>query len=285
MARRPRIRLPGAVYHVHTRGNRKQSIFRDDDDRELFLRLVGSVHRQYGVRMYAVCLMETHYHAMIEAPRDNLSDAMRQLNGVFTQATNRRHGLTGHLFGERFSATIIERDRSLRRCVRYVMRNPVKSGAVKHPADWPWSTYRATAGEAASPEWLTSDWLPWAFEADSLAAAQRKFAEYVNQPRAQKAINWNQIGYGSKEFEAALAEVARRRRAERPLPCPTQLEPPPPLPAIFADVHTLEHRDRLIVHAHVRHGYSLSEISRHLNLHVSGASRVLRRLEGKRLRG
>ena len=282
MARRPRIQYPGAVYHVDTRGNRKAFIFKDDFDRSLLMELVAEIHDRYAVRFYAVCLMGTHYHLVIETPRANLSEAMRQLNGRFTEKTNARHQLTGHLFEGRFGSALIERDRYLRRAVRYVLRNPVKAGQVSDPADWPWSTYRATAGQAPCPKWLATDWLPWAFGADTLEDAQRRFVGYCNKSRDKKVINWNTIAYGSPAFEAALAEVARRRRAERPLPRAASPEPPPPLGVIFADIDSLAHRDRLIQLAHRKHGYALAQISRHLHLHDGAASRLLSRLERPR---
>jgi REP element-mobilizing transposase RayT len=282
MARRPRLQLPGAVNHVRTRGNRKCAIYEDDADREIFMRLVADVHRRYEVRFYGLCLMTTHYHAIVETPRANLSDAMRQLNGVFAERTNRRHQRSGHLFGQRFSSTVIERDRYLRRVSRYLARNPVKANIVDDPANWPWSTYRATAGLEPCPEWLTTDWLPWAFGADSLQEAQRRYIDYVNTPRDKRPINWHAIAYGSAEFEAALAEVVRRRRAERPLRRIASVTVPPPLGAIFSDVESRAHRDRLIELAHVTHGYTLAEISRHLHLDDSAGARILERLRKSR---
>ena len=279
MARRPRILYPGAVYHVGARGNRKTTIFEDDVDRSLFMELVEELHESYAIRFYAVCQMGTHYHLVLETPRPNLSAAMRQLNGKFAQLTNARHQRSGHLFGGPYSASLIERDRYLRRAVRYTLRNPVKAGLVNDPSDWRWSTYRATAGLESCPKWLTLEWLPWAFSADTLADAQQQFVGYCNQPKSNVVIDWTAIAYGSPEFEAALAEVARRRRAERPLPRGRVVEPPPPLNSIFVDVDSIEHRDRLIQLAHRKHGYALADISRHLHLHCSAASRVVRRLE------
>lgn len=241
--------------------------------------LAADVHRRYAVRFYGLCQMTTHYHVIMETPRGNLSDAMRQLNGRFTDRTNKRHRRTGHLFGERFSSTVIERDRYLRRAARYLVRNPVKGGLVKDPGDWPWSTYRAMVGLEPSPKWLTLDWLPWAFGVETLKEAQRRFIDYVNTTREKKVINWNAIAYGSPEFEAALAEVARQRRSERTLPRNASVEVPPPLDVIFADVESRAHRDRLIELAHVKHGYQLTHISRHLKLDRSAAARILRRVE------
>ena len=282
MARRPRLLLPGAVYHVFCRGNRKSAIFEDDFDRALFMQTVGEVALRYDVSFYAVCEMTTHYHAVMETPRGNLSAAMRQLNGVYAQSTNRRHGRTGHLFEGRFRSIIVQRESYLRRVVRYVALNPVRSGKVATPDQWQWSTYRASAGFAPCPVWLTTDWMPWAFRVPTTEEARRKFCDYVNTPTVSKSrINWHSVGTGSPEFEAALVEAARARRLDRLLPRRTRLTARPTLSLLFAEVDSVPARDRVVVQAHKDYGYSLVEISRYLGFHPAMASGVLRRL-GKR---
>jgi putative transposase len=93
-----RIKLAGGLYHVTSRGDRREAIYRDDQDRTAWLTLLGEVCRRFNWRCHAYCQMTNHYHVVVETPDANLSKGMRQLNGVFTQTTNRRHGLTGHLF-------------------------------------------------------------------------------------------------------------------------------------------------------------------------------------------
>ncbi|KFD40736.1 hypothetical protein DK28_0201130 [Peptococcaceae bacterium SCADC1_2_3] len=91
MARPLRIEYLGAVYHITTRGNAKLKIFSDDRDRECFLSVLGSVIKRYNWLCHTYCLMDNHYHLMIETPDANISTGMRQLNGVYTQQYNRRH--------------------------------------------------------------------------------------------------------------------------------------------------------------------------------------------------
>ena len=98
MARPLRIEYPGAVYHVTARGNARQPIFRDAQDRRLFLSTLDHVSARYGWPCHAYWLMTNHYHLLIETTRPTLSRGMRQLNGVYTQAFNRRHRRVGHLF-------------------------------------------------------------------------------------------------------------------------------------------------------------------------------------------
>jgi putative transposase len=103
--------------------------------------------------------MDNHYHLMIETPQPNLSRAARQLNGVYTQRFNRRHGRVGHLFQGRFKAILVERDSYLLQLCRYVVLNPVRARMVHRVQDYPWSSYRATAGIEAAAPFLTTDWI------------------------------------------------------------------------------------------------------------------------------
>lgn len=101
MSRPLRIAFSGALYHVTSRGDRREAIFEDDEDRRVFLGTLAQVIERFNWTCHAWCLMDNHYHLLIETPDGNLSAGMRQLNGVFTQASNRRHGRVGHLPGER----------------------------------------------------------------------------------------------------------------------------------------------------------------------------------------
>jgi REP element-mobilizing transposase RayT len=105
MARPLRIEYPGAVYHVISRGNEKKNIFKDDQDREAFLRILAHVNKRDHWQCHAFCLRDTHHHLLIETPEGNLSLGMRQLNGVYTQARNKRCNKTGHLFQGRYRDT------------------------------------------------------------------------------------------------------------------------------------------------------------------------------------
>ena len=110
MSRPLRIELAGGLYHVTSRGDRREPIYRDDQDRLDWLAVLGEVCSRFNWRCHAYCEMTNHYHVVVETPDANLSKGMRQLNGVYTQATNRRHGLVGHLFQGRFKAILVERD-------------------------------------------------------------------------------------------------------------------------------------------------------------------------------
>ena len=108
MARPLRIEFAGALYHLTARGNGWGDIYLDDSDRVLFLEVLAGVCKQYNWLCRAYCLMGNHYHLLVETPDANLSQGMRQLNGVYTQRFNRRHKRVGHVFQGRYKAILVQ---------------------------------------------------------------------------------------------------------------------------------------------------------------------------------
>ena len=193
------------------RGNRKSTIFHDDEDRQRFLEVIEHAVGSYDLRVMAFCLMGNHYHVVLETPRSNLSDAMQFVNGVFAQRSNRRHRQTGHVFEGRFRFLVIERDSYFTRAVRYVVRNPVRAGLVDDPSAWLWSSFRATAGLCPVPRWLNVDWTRWAFDTYSFAEARRRYVDYVNGPPEPKnQIDLNDIILGTRGVQDCPAREQRR---------------------------------------------------------------------------
>jgi putative transposase len=141
MPRPARSFVPGEIYHVISRGNRRQPIFLADADCRLFLaigrRVVGE--RQWTIHAY--CLMPNHYHLVLETPAADLSSGMRELNGTYAQWFNRLHGFVGHVFQGRFKAIFVESDWHLLELTRYVATNPSRAGLCTAPALWQWSSY------------------------------------------------------------------------------------------------------------------------------------------------
>jgi REP element-mobilizing transposase RayT len=154
MARPLRIEYPGALYHVTARGDRREPIYAGDRDRQEFLELLAREVRQQHWLLYAYCLMDNHYHLLLETPEPNLVQGMRRLNGAYAQWFNRRHGFVGHVLQGRYKAILVERDSHLLELARYVVLNPVRANTAREPACYAWSSYRATAGAAACPGWL-----------------------------------------------------------------------------------------------------------------------------------
>jgi putative transposase len=146
MPRPPRVAVPHGLYHVTARGNRRQSVFRDDGDRRVFLALVDEVVRRLAWRVHGYCLMQNHYHLVVETPGADLSAGMQRLNGRFAQWFNDRHELDGHLFQGRFHSVLIESDWHLVELSRYLALNPVRAGLCPSPRGWRWSSYRGVLG-------------------------------------------------------------------------------------------------------------------------------------------
>jgi len=128
MARPLRIEFPGAVYHVTSRGNARQNIYNNDEDRQKFLSILTLVVERFHWICHSYCLMDNHYHLLLETPIPNLSAGMRQLNGIYTQAFNRNQRRVGHLFQGRFKAIIIEKQAHLLELSRYIVLNPIHAG-------------------------------------------------------------------------------------------------------------------------------------------------------------
>lgn len=220
MARPLRVEFPGAVYHVTSRGDRREAIYRDEADRAAQLEIIGQAMDRFDAQVLAYCLMGNHYHLVLHTRQANLSRLMRHVNGVYTQAYNRRHGLVGHLFQGRFKAILVDRDAHLLALCRHVERNPVAAKMVRQAGDWPWSSYRAHVGQLPTPPWLDSCGLhrcllgrPPADARDRARACQR-YAALVEQSDPRDADFWSealrrQIFLGDEAFAERMRALAQ----------------------------------------------------------------------------
>ena len=225
MARPLRLEFPGAFYHLTSRGNRQESIFLDDGDRRSFLDLLGKEVRQQGWVCYAYCLMDNHYHLVMETPEPNLVRGMRRLNGVYTQAFNRRHKKVGHVFQGRYKAIVVDKENYFLELCRYVVLNPVRAKMVQRPEDWKWSSYQGTVGKLTAPEWLAVE------KVVSLFSGQRaNYRKFVAEGMAKSSV-WEglkgQIYLGGEDFLRRMQDLVEGKAAHgiaraqtKPL-CPT----------------------------------------------------------------
>lgn len=283
MARQLRIEYPGAVYHVTSRGNAGNPIFADDGDRATFLKVLQSVVSRFRWRCHAYCLMGNHYHLLIETPEPNLSRGMRQLNGVYTQAYNRRHEQAGHVMQGRFKAILVEKESYLLQLCRYIVRNPVAAGMTKRAADWPWSSFQATAGLVPAPVWLTVDWLLDQF-GKTHETAQAHYQEFVAAaPKDDRP--WDgltgRIFLGGADFAQTLMELLDDQLSPAEVPRAQRYAGRPPLAEFFPEGNTGDRveRNTKMRRAHVDFGYSLKEIGDFLGIHYATVSRVVKKVE------
>jgi REP element-mobilizing transposase RayT len=279
MARPLRLEYPGAVYHLTSRGNAREAVYLDDEDREGFLEVLGEAVARYGWRCHAYCLMDNHYHLLVETPEPNLSLGMRHLNGVSTQRFNRRHGRVGHRFQGRFKAILVDRDRYLLELARYIVLNPVRAGVVKDAAAYPWSSYCATAGQAPYPVWLTRDWVLRQF-AKTRTVAQRRYAQFVaegQEARSPWSLLKGQVILGSEAFVAQMQPILEGKGDLKEIPRAQRLAHRPDLHAVFSR-SVLAHkaaRDEAIRRAYLEYGYTMAAIARQVGVHYSTVSKVI----------
>lgn len=156
MARLPRIEFPGAFYHVTSRGNRKQPIFIDDDDRHFFLNCLREAHERFGVVIHVYCLMGNHYHLFLETPDGNLSRIMHLINLKYSSYFNAKNAHSGHTFQSRFQATLVQAKEYAQEVAPYIHLNPVRAGLVNLPEDYAWSNYREYLGIGPFRPWTKS---------------------------------------------------------------------------------------------------------------------------------
>ena len=142
MARPLRIEFPGAVYHITSKGNARLPIFYHFNDKKLFLSTLKQVVDRFNWICHAYCLMDNHYILLIETVDANLSAGMRQLNGVYAQAFNKKHKRVGHLFQGRFKSIHVEQKTYLLELCQYIVVNPVRADMVSSPSKYAWSSYR-----------------------------------------------------------------------------------------------------------------------------------------------
>lgn len=159
MARPLRLNVPGGLYHVTARGVDRCPIFKDDHDRQLFLRLLAETVTRFGWLLHAFSLMLTHFHLMPETPRGNLSAGMAWLKGMYASKFNARHGRVGHLFDNRFKSRLIQSARYGRNAHHYIHRNSLEAGLVGEPWIDPWNSSRYFLGLETPPRWLNTDWM------------------------------------------------------------------------------------------------------------------------------
>jgi len=223
MARPLRIAVAGGWYHVTARGNERRAIFRDARDRERFIDLLSNLPERFHLQLHAWVLLDNHYHLLIETGEPNLSVAMQWLGVSYTVWFNRRHRRAGHLFQGRFAAILLEESAAWE-VSRYVHLNPVRvrtarldkaaqhqwrAGLGRQPdkklvaerlhllRQYRWSSYRAYAGRAEAPEWLTTKRL-LALGGATRRDQCRAYRRFAEEPVRQGVLEnpWERLAAG-----------------------------------------------------------------------------------------
>ena len=180
MPKSQRIEYPGAFYHVINRGRNKENIFHDKSDFQLFLEIIEKSHLKFGCVVHAYCLMDNHYHLLLETPLGNLSQVMHNIGSLYVQKYNRLKGCDGSLFKSRYKAILVDKDSYLHDLSRYIHRNPLS--ITKKLEDYPWSSYRSYLGLSKTPSWLDKQ------QTLKILGAEKelmRFVDFVNSDRPQ----------------------------------------------------------------------------------------------------
>ena len=273
MARPLRIEFSGALYHITSRGDRQEDIYLDNEDRELFMVVLGEVCDLFNWSVHAWCQMTNHYHLLVATPDANLSKGMRYLNGVYTQRFNRKNSRVGHVFQGRYKAILVESDAYLLELSRYIVLNPVRAGMVGSADNWDWSNYKITVGINHCPAWFDREWLLAAFGKQEKLAVKNYFqfvADGVGQPSPWRELK-NQIYLGSEQFiDEVQAQIPNKNLTE--VPKLQQL----PVPRTLEEYKVMaESRGEGMCLAYRSGGYTLTQIGRFYSLHYSTVSRII----------
>lgn len=150
-----RCELAGGVFHVAMRGNARATIFHDDHDYAVFLRMLQSTVETFDWLLHAWCVMPNHFHLLVETPHANLGRGMLVLNGSYARRYNAKFDRVGHVFQTPYRSTLVATDEHFLEATRYIANNPVRAKLSERAAAWPWSSYRATIGLDSKPSFLT----------------------------------------------------------------------------------------------------------------------------------
>ncbi|HED16333.1 MAG TPA: addiction module toxin RelE [Gammaproteobacteria bacterium] len=278
MARPLRIEFAGALYHVTSRGNAQEAIYLTDEDRSTFLTLLEKTCERYGWYCHAYCLMDNHYHLLIETNTPTLSKGMKYLNGTYTQYFNRAHKRVGHVYQGRFKAILVEKESYLLELSRYIVLNPVRGRMVRATKDWPWSSYRATVGLSQAHSCLTTDWVLAGF-GKQRKRAQQNYKDFVqqgkNQPSPWESLR-NQIYLGSDEF---IEDMQCKIGPEQSMNDIPKLHKQAPVKSLEFFHQKYPERNEAMARAYLTGHYTLECVGAYFDVSYATVSRAVKKLE------
>ncbi len=273
MARPLRIEFAGALYHVTSRGNGREDIYLKNEDRELFMTVLGECCDLFNWSIHSWCQMTNHYHLLIETPDANLSKGMRYLNGVYTQRFNRMNIRTGHVFQGRYKGILVEKIAYLLELSRYIVLNPVRAGMVESAENWNWSSYGATVGINYCPKWFDREWVLGSFGKKEKTAI-KNYIQFVSngvqQPSPLLKLK-NQIYLGSDDFvDNVQKNISSKNLSEIP-----KIQKRAVPKSLEEYQKKSSGRNEAIVVAYRSGGFTLAEIGEYHSLHYSTVSRII----------
>jgi REP element-mobilizing transposase RayT len=208
MVRPLRLSFEDAVYHITARGNRKEKIFFENNDRRVFIDKVNETLEKYSIICYAYCLMDNHYHLFIKTPLANISEGMHYLNASYTNWFKARHQIVGVVFQGRYKSIVVDEDNYSIALSTYIHLNPLRSGVVDDPKKYPWSSYLDYIGQRNSIERLDTTFILRQFDNDP-GLAQKKYERFVHENSLMDnpfKDSYNGIALGTEGFIDTIKE-------------------------------------------------------------------------------
>jgi putative transposase len=277
MVRPLRIEYPGCMYHITARGNGRGVIYLCEEDRILFLDLLCKVKYIYSWEIYSYCLMDNHYHLLIETPLGNLSKGMHYINGVYSQKFNKKYNRVGHVLQGRYKSILVDKDSYFLELARYIVLNPVRAFMVSNVSEWQWSSYLATCEEGASQSLVNTDYLLSNF-ATSRNLAISKYKQFVADGVDSNPFDdlKNQIFLGSEKFVTKMQENIDSGMDLIDIPKDQYLytKQKESLP-IEEYVALASSRNEAIYLSYTKGNFTLREIGKYFKLHYSRISKIV----------
>lgn len=279
MTRPLRLEFAGALYHVTSRGDRCEDIYKDAFDRIAWLEVLHQVCDRCNFVVHSFCQMNNHYHLMVETVDGNLVRGMHLLNGLYARYFNRRHHLVGHLFQGRYHAILVQKESYLLELTRYIVLNPLRAYLVHRLDDWEWSSHHHVVGLKPVPPWLETDWLLGHF-GTTRASALEAYCRFVMEGRdipSPLRDTKHQVLLGDAQFMAryqhvsrteSLTEISRAQR--RPLALTLN-----EFQQKFPD------RDEAMARAYLSTVYTMAEIGEQFGVAYRTVSRAVKKFEGR----
>lgn len=290
MARPLRIEYPGAFYHVTSRGNEQKAVYKSQRDREKFFSYLESATERYGAVVHVYCLMDNHYHLLLETPSGNLSQIMHHINGAYTTYFNTKRERSGHLFQGRYRAILIDMDEYAKELSRYIHLNPVRSGIAENPEEYRWSSCQYYTVKREVPEWLKRDFILSYFGREPKTARKRyrNFVHIDQEYKSPLAELSHSVILGGEEFIAEIeTRFLRDKQPDRDLPTLKDLSSRPGMGQIEKAVDSVLQSDEKLarqVKLHMCHrhsGMKLKEIGQRFGIRESGVTQASRRISMK----
>ena len=292
MARPLRITYPGAFYHVTSRGNERKDIFKSKRDRERFLEYLESATQRYNAVIHVYCMMDNHYHLLLETPSGNLPQIMLHLNGAYTTYFNVKRKRSGHLFQGRYKAILVDIDEYAKELSRYIHLNPVRAKVVAIPEAYTWSSYQFYIGKQKSPEWLYIDFI-LSYFGKKVSIAQNNYQQFVTEIISKKYDSplddvISSTLLGSPDFIAFIKDkYLSGKEPDKDIPALKELTEKVSVQDIFDEVEFVFGKESVLARnvkmflCQRYTGEKLKVIGKYFGISESGVSQASRRISQK----